>query len=243
MLPPNDSTNYPEIEIVLPVYNEKELLEKNTLQVKNFLEEHRLRFIISIVDNGSTDNSFEIAQKLEQKFSNICAFRLEEKGRGGALRYRITHSNCSLIGYMDADLSADLSDFLKMYNELKKGHDIIIGSRLCPTSVVQRSLMRAFLSKAYSKAVRSILKLPFFDYQCGCKLVKREMIVKLMPLVRNNNWFFDTELIFYAHQEGLRIKEFPLTWRESERKSKVNLIGYICENIKGIMHLKKVQKS
>ncbi|MGD9015194.1 MAG: glycosyltransferase [Candidatus Omnitrophota bacterium] len=235
--------DYWETEIVLPVYNEEKILEKNTLHVKHLLEAYNFKFIISIVDNGSTDKTFEIAKNLAKSFPNIFAFRLSEKGRGGALKFRIVSSSCPLIGYMDIDLSTDPLNFLQLCEQLNHGYDIIIGSRLLPSSTVKRSLLRNVLSRTFSRIIRSFLNLPFLDYQCGFKLFKRDKIVTLLPLVKNNNWFFDTELIFHAYKQGLRIKEFAVNWEESKRKSKVNLIDTIFEDIKCIISLRKAKHS
>ena len=235
--------NQLETEIILPVYNEEEILEKNTLCVKDVLEKNNFRFVISIVDNGSTDATFEIAKNLAKIFSNILAFRLKEKGRGGALRFRILGSTCPIIGYMDIDLSTDPANFLTMYSQIDNGYDIIMGSRLLPPLAVKRKLLRKALSRAYSRIVRSFLNLPFLDYQCGLKLFRRDRILTLMPSIKNNSWFFDTELIFCAYREGLRIKEFGVTWKESERKSKVNVINTVFDDIKFMLSLKRPGKS
>ncbi len=138
---------------------------------------------------------------------------------------------------MDIDLSADLYDFLILYREIQNGYDIVIGSRLLPASSVKRSILRKLLSRVYSKMVRRVLNLPFFDYQCGFKLFRREKIVSLMPLIKNNNWFFDTELIFYAYRKNLKIREIPIRWKE-RKYGKVKLFPTIIEDIKGIMRLR-----
>ncbi|OQX85256.1 MAG: hypothetical protein B6D55_07655 [Candidatus Omnitrophica bacterium 4484_70.2] len=226
-----------KLEIVLPVYNEEEILEKNVIRVKNFLKKHNFRFTISIVDNGSTDNTYKIAKNLADKNNNVFAFKLKKKGRGRALKFRVTSSSCAILGYMDIDLSADLYDFLMLYKEIQNGYDIVIGSRLLPASSVRRSILRELLSRVYNKMVRRILSLPFFDYQCGFKLFRRENIAPLIPLIKNNNWFFDTELIFYAYRKNLKIREIPIRWKE-RKYGKVKLFPTIIGDIKGIMRLK-----
>lgn len=225
------------IEIILPVYNEEKILKKNVLKVKQFFDKYCKNFLIVIVDNGSTDHTYEIAESLQNEYSNIAAFRLKEKGRGRALRFRILNSPFPFIGYMDIDLSSNLSCLLRMYEELSRGYDIVIGSRLLPGAEVQRSLIRRFLSTGYSFLVQCILNLPYKDYQCGFKLFRRERILDLLTLIKNNNWFFDTELIYYAHNNKLRIKEIPVLWKERKR-GKVRLIPTIVEDVLGIVRLK-----
>jgi len=226
-----------DVEIVLPVYNEGKILKKNVLEVKKFFDEHSKNFLIAIVDNGSTDHTYEIAESLQSEYSNIAAFRLKEKGRGRALRFRILNSSFSFVGYMDIDLSSNLSGLLRMYEELARGYDVVIGSRLLPGAEVQRSLIRRFLSTGYSFLVRWVLNLPYKDYQCGFKLFRRKQILNLLSLIKNNNWFFDTELIYYAHNNKLRIKEVPVLWKERKR-GKVRLIPTIMEDVLGIVRLK-----
>lgn len=231
--------NNPEIEIILPVYNEEDILENNTLKIKRFLEKNNFKLLISIVDNGSIDKTFEIAKSLEKRFSNIFAFKLNKKNKGLAIRFGILNSSAPLVGYMDIDLSTDLSYFLNIFNEICKGYDIVIGSRLFPSLVVQRPPLRKFLTKAYSKIVRYFLNLPFFDYQCGFKLLKRENIISIIPFIKNSNLFFDTELIFHAYRKGLKIKEIPISWSENRKKSRINLIKAAFEDIKGIWYLRR----
>jgi len=226
-----------DLEIVLPVYNESRLLARNTLRVKSFLEEKGFKFTISIVDNGSEDDTFKIARDLERNLTDVSAFKLKEKGRGRALKSRILNSTSTFLGYMDIDLSVELADFLTIHSELKKGADVVISSRLMPLSSVKRSFTRECLSRGYSKMVRSFLNLPFLDYQCGLKLFNRERIMALMPLVKNNNWFFDTELIFYAYKKGLSVKEVPVAWNE-RKKGTVKLLPTIIEDIKGLVSLR-----
>ena len=228
----------PDVEIILPVYNEEAVLEKNTLKIKDFLKGEGFSFRISIVDNGSTDKTFEIAGTLAKSFSDISAFKLKGKNKGSAIRFGILNSSCPVVGYMDADLSADFPSFLKIYNEIIKGCDIAMVSRLLPASSVKRSFLRRFFSAAYSKTVRYFLGLPFFDYPCGFKLFKRESIFSLFPLIKSDDLFFDTELIFHAYKKGLKIKEVPINW-EDRRKSRIAMVGYVFECIKGIWHLRK----
>lgn len=225
------------IEVVLPVYNEEVILEKNFLVLRTFLEKHKLDFIVTIIDNDSTDKTFTIAKDLESRFLNTLSIRLNTKGRGRALRLRLCSSSCFVVGYMDIDLSANLNYFLEMYNLICSGCDIVIGSRLIDPFLVTRSFLRKSLSKVYSKLVRIVLKLPFFDYQCGCKIFNRGAVFPLLSYIKDDNWFFDTEMLFYAHKFGLKVREIPLIWKD-RKTTKVNLPKTIIEDCKGIARLR-----
>ena len=223
------------LEIVLPVYNEELILESSCLTLLDFIENYQIKANISIVDNGSTDNTFRIAKKIESQVDNIKAFKIKEKGRGRALRFRIIESKCELIAYMDIDLSTNLKYFLDLYSETDK--DIVMGSRTLPGSIVIRSWGRAILSYVYIGLVRSLLSMPFYDYQCGFKLFKKSSIFAIVNSVENENWFFDTELVFMAYRNGLKIKEIPIKWIE-RKKGRVRIIPTIIEDIKGLLRLK-----
>lgn len=226
-----------DIEIILPVYNEEQILEKNALKLAEFLKESGYKYKISIANNDSTDNTFAIAKRLSKGNLNIATFGFKKRGRGQAIKYIIRESECPVIGYMDIDLSTEIGHFSGMYTQINSGYDLVVGSRLLPSSIVRRSLVREVLSRGYSSLVRNTLKLPCFDYQCGFKLFRRRKILPLMSLIKNDNWFFDTELIYYACKEGLKLKEVPITWRE-RRMGRVKLIPTILEDIAGILRLK-----
>ena len=125
---------------------------------------------------------------------------------------------------MDVDLSTDLSHFIQLVRSLESGFDIAVGSRLSKGSRVQRGIRREFISRAYNLMIRSMFFTGFPDAQCGFKALTKEAAQVIVPQVKNNNWFFDTELLLIAAKGGYRIDSIPVKW-DDDPGSTVNGCG------------------
>ena len=143
------SDSLKSLDIVIPVLNEEQALENSIETLMSFCEENIRSYdwIITVADNGSTDQTLQIAQTLSKKYSKVQYIRLEERGRGRALKKAWAQSGSKILAYMDVDLSTDLSslpDCLDALNNSKA--EIAIGSRLLSGShVVGRSFKREFI--------------------------------------------------------------------------------------------------
>lgn len=230
-----------KIDIVIPAYNEAEILENNIDKLIAFL---KLNFIyyknckVIIADNGSTDNTRGIAEKLGQKYNKLSYIHLSQKGRGGALKKMWLESNADIVSYMDADLSADLEAFPKFIDSIVTGeYDIAVGFRGFLNSKVKRPLLRKFLSCAYNFLIKNIFNLKQYpDAQCGFKAIHKRVVVEIIPKIKNQNWFFDTELLILAHKKGYKIRYVPIKWKE-RLKSKVKIWKVVFEDVAGILRL------
>ncbi|RKY39759.1 MAG: glycosyltransferase family 2 protein [Candidatus Omnitrophota bacterium] len=229
-----------KVEIVIPAYNEEQILEKNIDKLMAFLKDKFAykNYKVIIVDNGSSDNTLHISQKLEKRYKKIGCIHLSRKGRGRSLKKVWLESEADVLCYMDADLSTDLKTFPELVNSIIiDGYDIAVGSRLLPTSKVDRSLLRRYLSYTYNILLKTIFRfkeLP--DAQCGFKALNRKVIKTILPKVKNQNWFFDTELLILAQKSGLKIKYIPVNWKDRP-KSRVKIVDTIFEDIAGILRL------
>ena len=235
------SDSLKSLDIVIPVLNEEQALENSIETLMSFCEENigAYDWVITVADNGSTDQTLQIAQTLSKKYSKVQYIRLEERGRGRALKKAWAQSGSKILAYMDVDLSTDLSslpDCLDALNNSKA--EIAIGSRLLSGShVVGRSFKREFISRSYSLLFRMMFMVSFRDAQCGFKVVSKKVVEDVVPLVKNNNWFFDTELLILAEKNGYPILEVPVRWVD-DPLSKVNIMKTAIEDIKGLMRLR-----
>jgi glycosyltransferase involved in cell wall biosynthesis len=205
----------PSVDITIPVYNEEKELEKSVQTLADYLDRNLSDFqwSISIADNASTDNTLKIAQTLEKKYSYVHAIHLPQKGRGRAVKYVWTHSKADYVAYMDVDLSSDLKHFPNLVHALQRGYDIAIGSRNTHGSrVYGRNLLRSITSKGYITLIKLFFWVHFSDAQCGFKAVTREVVNELIPLIDDNGWFFDSELLIVGEKLGYRIYDEPVTW-------------------------------
>ena len=229
------------LDLVVPILNEENRLPANFGRLHQFLSQ-RLReyeWRIVIADNGSTDATPDVAKRLAQEFPHVEYLRLEQRGRGRALRAALLESEADIVSYMDVDLSTDLGAFPGLVEAIyAEGYDIAIGSRLKKgAQVVGRPLRREFIARAYSLIFRAMFFTGFRDAQCGFKALSRRAARELVPLVHDTGWFFDTELLILAEKNGYRIKEVLVKWTD-DPDSRVEIMKTAYEDMRGLLRLR-----
>ncbi len=138
---------------------------------------------------------------------------------------------------MDVDLSTDLRALLPLVAPLLSGHsDVAIGTRLASGARVVRGPKRELISRSYNVILRTALRARFSDAQCGFKAVRREALPGLLDAVRDNGWFFDTELLVLAQRRGLRIHEVPVDWVD-DPDSRVAIVKTAVDDLRGVARL------
>jgi glycosyltransferase involved in cell wall biosynthesis len=227
---------YPaDVEIVIPVHNEEATLEVSVRRVHAYLSEHfPLTWLVTVADNASRDQTWGIANRLAYELDNVRAVHLADKGRGRALRKAWSTSTASVVAYMDVDLSTDLDALLPLVAPLVSGHsDVAIGTRLAHGSRVVRGPKRELISRAYNLILKATLHNGFSDAQCGFKAVRADVARALLPLVEDDGWFFDTELLLLAEHNRMRIHEVPVDWVD-DADSRVDVRATAAEDLRGI---------
>lgn len=228
------------VEIDLPVYNEEKCLRQSVEKLRRFLIDSKFPYAwnIVVVDNASTDSTPDVARALSRKYKDVRLLRLERKGRGRALRTAWKKSEADIVSYMDIDLSTDLRAFPKLIDAVaKQGYDLATGSRLMKGSRIKRSLKREMLSRGYIFLLKAFLGISFRDAQCGFKALNRKIIEEVLPFVLDQEWFFDSELMFKAQKWGYRIKEIPVVWIE-DPQSTVRIYKTVKNYILSIIRIK-----
>jgi putative flippase GtrA len=228
----------PDVEIVIPVYNEAAGLEQSVRRLHRFLSDgFPFSWRIVIADNASVDATPEIARRLALTLPSVRHLRLDQKGRGRALRAAWSASPAKVVTYMDVDLSTDLRGLLPLVAPLMSGHsDLSIGTRLAHSSRVVRGPKREFISRSYNRLLHTVLRAKFTDAQCGFKAVRRDVLDGLMGDVIDQGWFFDTELLVLAQRRGLRIHEVPVDWVD-DPDSRVDIVHTALTDLKGVARL------
>jgi putative flippase GtrA len=227
-----------QVEIVVPVYNEEVALSGSIRRLHDFLTaSFPFTWRIVIADNASTDGTPAIARTLGRELRGVAHLRLDEKGRGRALRAAWSASRAEVVAYMDVDLSTDLRALLPLVAPLLSGHsDVAIGTRLATGARVVRGPKRELISRSYNVLLRTALRARFTDAQCGFKAVRREALPGLLDAVRDNGWFFDTELLVLAQRRGLRIHEVPVDWVD-DPDSRVAIVRTAIDDLRGVARL------
>jgi putative flippase GtrA len=226
------------LDVVVPVYNEERDLEPSVRRLYGYLAANfPYSFRITIADNASMDATPVIGAALAAELPEVRLFRLAEKGRGRALRAVWSGSDARVLAYCDVDLSTDLAALLPLVAPLLSGHsDLAIGTRLGRGSRVVRGPKREFISRCYNLLLRGTLHAGFTDAQCGFKAIRADVARRLLPLVEDTGWFFDTELLVLAERAGLRIHEVPVDWVD-DPDSRVDLVDTALADLRGIVRV------
>lgn len=236
--PPSTAVG-PSVEIVLPVLNEQAVLAGSVHTLTAYLTDHcPYPWQITIADNGSTDSTRAIAFRLASTDNRVSVLCLAHRGRGLALRTAWLRSGADILAYMDIDLSTDLAAFLPLIAPLASGKSqIATGSRLLRGAQVTRGVKRELISRCYNLLIHLVVPHRFADAQCGFKALRRDTARELLPLVENNHWFFDTELLLAAEERGEAIHEVPVRWVE-DTDTRVHIARTAREDIAGLARVR-----
>ncbi len=205
-----------EISVVLPAHNEAEKIEDAVSQTREALAEFASSYEIIIAEDGSTDGTTEIASRIEAENPFVKHIHSEERlGRGKALNNAFKVATGEILAYLDVDLSTDMKHLKPLINAIKEEHyDFATGSRMLKGSEVKRSFKRAAMSKVFNFLVRNILRSKISDHQCGFKSFRKDALMRLLDEIKDEHWFWDTEMLVRAQRNSYKIKEIPVRWED-----------------------------
>jgi glycosyltransferase involved in cell wall biosynthesis len=196
----------PEVSAIIPVFNDRPSLEVALKASLETLSAITSTFEILVAEDGSTDGSAEFVRQYESQDRRVRLLHQDERqGRGRALNRAIC--------YYDVDLATDMKHLPSLIAAIRDGSDISTGSRLLPASDIVRTEGREIASRSYNFLVRFFLGSRIYDHQCGFKAFNRDRILPLLPAIRSNHWFWDTEILVRAQRDGYRVTELPVQWR------------------------------
>jgi putative flippase GtrA len=224
--------------MVVPVFNEQAALERSIRRLHAHLSGgFPFTWRIVIADNASDDDTLDVAWHLAGELEGVAVLHLPAKGRGRALRAAWSASPAAVVAYMDVDLSTDLRALLPLVAPLLSGHsDVAIGSRLAGGARVVRGPKREAISRGYNALLHLALRARFSDAQCGFKAVRADVARQLLPAVRDEGWFFDTELLVLAQRRGMRIHEVPVDWVD-DPDSRVAILDTALTDLRGVARM------
>ncbi len=238
-----------KILITIPCYNEDKKLEKNITRLNSFLSKKlKEPYLIDIADNNSKDNTKDIAKKLEKKYSTVKYTFVKEQGKGIAIKYswHNTGKNYDILSFMDADLATGIDAFPGLIKKItKENYDLVYGSRYHKESKTKRTIGRYIISKGYLFLQKMLLGTSFTDTQCGFKAINKrayyeikELFLKKRLSGDRNNMFFDTELLVLAKYKGLKITDYPVTWKE-QKETSVKIFKYSILFLRYLFYFRK----
>lgn len=232
-----------KVAIILPAHNEETLLKPTVLALHAWAERQfgADAYQIVISENGSTDRTRSRAMALSRATPAVSLLSSTYPGKGGALKWGMSAIDADLYILMDVDLSVSLNSVEDMVREME-GADLVIASRRMKGSVVDRPLLRKMITAGYAGLASRMLGLRVRDAQCGCKMISRKTRDEVMPLVQDDGFFFDTELLAKALKHGHVSAEVPVAWSERGKeagKSKVKIMKTSLEFLDKLLKLRR----
>ena len=206
--------NRPLVSAIIPVFNDRASLERALPVSVETLAKITPDFEILVAEDGSTDGSAEYVQEYARKDSRVRLLHSDERqGRGRALNRAIREAQGEIVCYYDVDLATNMQHLAELVGAIHDGAAISTGSRLLPSSDTTRTGGREIASRSYNFLVRLFLGSRIYDHQCGFKGFRRDQILPVLPAIRSDHWFWDTEILVRAQRMGYKVAEFPVHWR------------------------------
>ena len=207
--------SHPFLSIVIPAHNEESRLPRSLAQIDGFLQKQDYTAEIIIVENGSRDRTYEVAQEYAGKYDYLRVMQSpdSQRGKGLAVKQGMLAACGEWRFICDADLSMRIDELDKFLPPAIKGYDIAIASREAPGAErVGEPEYRHLMGRINNFIIKIAAINDFEDTQCGFKMFRRAAAEDLFGVQRMNGIGFDVELLFIAKQRGYAIKEVPIRW-------------------------------
>ena len=228
----------PKLSVLLPAYNEEEIIEANSIRVLDAVESLGFDFEIFIVDDTSTDATPRIAESLAERFERIRFVRYDNgPSRRENLAEAFKLATGEIIAFMDVDLATDLEALPRLIGAVTGGADIATGDRYHPSSVTSRTAYRLSVSRMANFLLRTLFGSSVRDHFCGFKAFRADKLPALLARVGYDRSFmrgvlWDAELLLIAQRWGYRISVIPIRWTEAPKSAlrvrrEVKLIPYL----------------
>jgi len=202
------------LSVIIPAHNEQDRIEKTIIQ---FIEWYRKKldwFEIIIVNNGSTDQSHTVIDRISSAFAEVKYLDIPTAGKGLAIKHGISHALGEFVLIADADCSTDPLEVLKLLKKAATGSDIVIGSRNLPQSITERALLRKLIAAPMNLFANVYLSTRVSDHFCGFKLFTNEAASAIFKLQRIKGYSYDPEILYIARIHNFEISEIPIVWQE-----------------------------
>jgi len=221
----NSSTNTghltgPMYSIVIPAFNESARIPATLASVVNCIRERGWDAEVIVVNDGSTDATAEVVRAFSRTAPELLLIEnSRNRGKGYSVRAGMLQALGEIVVFTDADLSAGIAEAESLFDAIRAGADIAIGSRWLERSrqTHRQPLYRQFFGRCFNAVTRLVMRLPFADTQCGLKAFTRAAAQTVFQLQTIERWGFDPEILLIALKQGYRVVEVPVSWAHDER--------------------------
>ena len=203
----------PFLSIVIPAHNEETRLPNTLEQVFSFLSNQNYQSEVLVVENGSQDQTLEVARSYAAHTSSLRVLQLEQRGKGRAVQHGMLQAAGEYRFMCDADLSMPISYINHFIPPTLTDFDIAIASREAPGAVrYNEPAYRHMVGRVFNAMIHALALPGLNDTQCGFKCFRAPVARDLFPRQILPGWSFDVEVLFIARQRGYRIVELPIPW-------------------------------
>jgi dolichyl-phosphate beta-glucosyltransferase len=203
----------PFLSVIIPAYNEEARLPKTLDQVMAFLHTQSYAAEVLVVENGSVDRTWEIAQSFSEQHPNLRVLQSKARGKGLAVQQGMLEAQGEYRFMCDADLSMPIEELARFLPPAQRDYDIAIASREAKGAIrYQEPDYRHFIGRGYNQLIRWLALPGLNDTQCGFKCFRAEAAETLFRLQTLPGWSFDVEILFIARLRGCRVIEIPIPW-------------------------------
>jgi len=201
------------LSIIIPAYNEELRLPTTLEQVSDFLQRQPYPSEILVVENGSQDCTWQVAQQFAASHAQVRVLHEAQRGKGLAVKRGMLEARGEYRFMCDADLSMPIGETERFLPPVLADFDVAIASREAPgASRYAEPLYRHLGGRAINTTIR-LLALPGLqDTQCGFKCFHGEVADDLFRCQTMTGWSFDIELLYIARLRGYRVVEVPIPW-------------------------------
>ncbi|MBU1628320.1 glycosyltransferase family 2 protein [bacterium] len=228
-----------KVSIVIACYNESTILEESLNTIIRLMQYSKFEYEVILVDDKSRDDSLSICRKFVDKYPFFKLITHEKnRGRGKTVTDGIHASNNNIVAFIDIDLETPAHYLIPLFELINNGADVAIAERIYKVKV--HSLHRWITSKGYMFLVKLYCRTPLLDTESGCKAFNKENILPVLAEIKDERWFWDTEIVVRSHYKNLKIKQFPTLFiRKREVLSTVKLFR---DSIRQYIKLVKFRK-
>ena len=229
-----------KLSIIIPAYNEGKRIVPT---LNDYCQYFKDDTEILVIANGCSDNTADVAQEQEKKYSNLKTFETENLGgKGAAVYHGFKEADAELVGFVDADGATSAIEFDKLVKQVG-GSDGVIASRYNKDSKIpERSFIRDLASILFRMAVKILFMMPYTDTQCGAKVFKKKLADFLLKTHKTKDMTFDVEMLYLAKKNKYKIIESPTIWVEKGSSAALGSpINLMKKSIKMFLVLFKIR--
>lgn len=203
----------PLLSIIIPAHNEEHRLPPCLEKIDAFLKTQTYAAEVIVVENGSSDQTFEIAQQFAQTHSYVRALQVDTRGKGLAVKAGMLNAQGEYRFICDVDLSMPIEEIVKFLPPHSDHYDISIGTREGKLARrIDEPEYRHLMGRINNLIIKLTILRGFEDTQCGFKMFNRLSAEDLFNVQRMSGIGFDIELLYVAKKRGYKIREVPITW-------------------------------